>query len=525
MLDGYDHRGEFTTERERYYRMVRESRGSVELPIRQFTPLSDRIARHIDQLETDGKTPRHLSNIIVPRLPFWTRMGNRTFYRLYNLHKYDYHNEPATSGFQPAINNAHSKVYVKDGTYTMNSSPVITNAKNFLNLEGESWGVKIQPGGAVNSLTLQPAAGVLLIGVKIKDFSFLDPNGNQAGKSAILLDAATNVGQIAECFFEKILFGGTGVGKTSGKGIYHNYTAGVAGVAARCIFRDINVEYAGYLGANTGYYTDSIIDLGFALDNQITRIFTECTVYSAGGNAMFEIGHGASTPSGNVLQHLYVFMNNEPPVDTPIIDINADTAVWIRWVDLEQSAGSSHLIGIQYQAGAPSDSLVDSCRIYGMKHGINFTATAAGTAIPIRIWRPNFFKCTNAFNSVAGDTSLKTIFLPWFSPPSGGFGNTNRYTPNPLTGATVYGEYPKVGWNIATPAVPAGTGAGNAVTNNTGYVVMVYVLTGTSVGTHIVDPSGTDKLVADDALQLLDPGAKIYYATTVPTTWLWGVAE
>lgn len=76
------------------------------------------------------------------------------------------------------------------------------------------------------------------------------------------------------------------------------------------------------------------------------------------------------------------------------------------------------------------------------------------------------------------------------------------------------------GWYTATPGLPAGLGAGNAVTNPNPYPVRVY-LTG-HAGTHIVDPNNTDKALGLDPHELvLDCGAKVYFTATVPTAWDW----
>ena len=92
----------------------------------------------------------------------------------------------------------------------------------------------------------------------------------------------------------------------------------------------------------------------------------------------------------------------------------------------------------------------------------------------------------------------------------------------PIYSNNAYGNidnYP-AGFAATTPSLPTGTGSANAVTNTNTYSIRVYQ-TGES-GTHIIDPLGTDKALPTDVAEVtLDPGAKIYYATTVATGWLW----
>lgn len=72
------------------------------------------------------------------------------------------------------------------------------------------------------------------------------------------------------------------------------------------------------------------------------------------------------------------------------------------------------------------------------------------------------------------------------------------------------------------PALPIGTGSPNAVTNYYPWPVRIYQATGSALGTHIVDGFGNDQALAVDPGEVtLDPGAKIYYSTAVPASWLW----
>lgn len=80
--------------------------------------------------------------------------------------------------------------------------------------------------------------------------------------------------------------------------------------------------------------------------------------------------------------------------------------------------------------------------------------------------------------------------------------------------------YSPQGFATGTPSLPGGTGSSNAVTNTNPYPVRISQ-SGAS-GTTIEDPSGTAKQLPADPVEFtLDPQAKVYYATTVPTSWLW----
>ena len=91
--------------------------------------------------------------------------------------------------------------------------------------------------------------------------------------------------------------------------------------------------------------------------------------------------------------------------------------------------------------------------------------------------------------------------------------NASSYATGNIGGAPM-------GWIGSAPSLPAGTGSSNAVTNAQPMAVRVY-LTG-NVGTHVIDPNGTDVALPSDPPEVtLSPGAKIYFATTIPSAWQW----
>ena len=84
----------------------------------------------------------------------------------------------------------------------------------------------------------------------------------------------------------------------------------------------------------------------------------------------------------------------------------------------------------------------------------------------------------------------------------------------------IYGWAAGLGFGATTPALPAGTGSANAVQNTNPYSVRIFQ-TGSS-GTHIIDASGNDvALPSEPTVFELDTGCKVYYATTVATSWKW----
>ena len=84
-------------------------------------------------------------------------MGHRTFYRLYGLHYFTKKDDLRTSGIQQAINEAHSRVFVKDGNYSISAGIIMQ--KTGLILEGETLLAQIVAASSFtgNMLTVQPA--------------------------------------------------------------------------------------------------------------------------------------------------------------------------------------------------------------------------------------------------------------------------------------------------------------------------------------------------------------------------------
>ena len=117
LMDGYDHQG---------------------------ANFSARVASNIDDLERSGKKARKYSYVVVPESGIWRRIGNKTFYHLYGLHYFGQQTHPKskTAGIQECINEAKSRVFIKDGAYST-LAKITDSAKTNLTLEGETWAARV----------------------------------------------------------------------------------------------------------------------------------------------------------------------------------------------------------------------------------------------------------------------------------------------------------------------------------------------------------------------------------------------
>ena len=79
-------------------------------------------------MEQLGRVARKEGFVVIPLSGEWRLKGNRSFYHEYNL--YPKHN------VQKAIDEAHSKIFLKDGTHTLNTA--LSVQKSNFQIEGES---------------------------------------------------------------------------------------------------------------------------------------------------------------------------------------------------------------------------------------------------------------------------------------------------------------------------------------------------------------------------------------------------
>lgn len=137
----------------------------------------------------------------------------------------------------------------------------------------------------------------------------------------------------------------------------------------------------------------------------------------------------------------------------------------------------------------------------------NITLPSVAHTLPVFMYPLFTVQATSSSNNFTGDIvdgSKAKIMYPMF------------YGVSPYPTAYNTG----LGFGTPTPSLPGGTGSGNSVLNDYTYSVVIYQ-TGES-GTTIVDPYGnTQALPSDPSSFILDAGASVYYATTVPSTWIW----
>ena len=123
MLDGYENPD--PTAKPPYW-------ADLKVPLRPISPISQRILTHVNELERTGRTARHSSFVVIPAAGLWRKMGNKTFYRLFNLN-YLQHTRKK-NGLQEAIDKAKSRVFIKDSSYNVTTALAL---KPGIALEGE----------------------------------------------------------------------------------------------------------------------------------------------------------------------------------------------------------------------------------------------------------------------------------------------------------------------------------------------------------------------------------------------------
>lgn len=124
MLDGYENPNPTTPPPEEKH---------IKPVVRPIPVISERILNHIDSLERVGETARHSAFVVIPSAGIWRKMGNKTFYRLFNL-RYMQHNGEK-NGIQEAMDKAKSRVFVKDSSYNCTTALTLQPG---IALEGES---------------------------------------------------------------------------------------------------------------------------------------------------------------------------------------------------------------------------------------------------------------------------------------------------------------------------------------------------------------------------------------------------
>jgi hypothetical protein len=184
-----------------------------------------------------------------------------------------------------------------------------------------------------------------------------------------------------------------------------------------------------------------------------------------------------------------------------------------------RSAGADNTV-IQphfYHTGAGKVDVLINCAPYGLQACILNAFHEADPAAP-----PMYHYQIN--NNNPGDKYTVCVLNPTYN-VSEQVSITARSLPY-----VRFSGSPK-GFAITVPSRPAAIGPANAVMNSNPFPVRIYAMPNPSVptrdatrtvGTHIVDPYGTDVALPADPLEVtLDPGASIYYTLSVPASWKW----
>ncbi len=503
--------------------------------VRPVKPFSERVADWIDNEEARDQVPRHTSFIVIPQIDWrgkhphpcvtvnpptvrrndtiWQKMGNRTFYRLYGLNYLSGLNaDPETCGIQTAITRAHSRVFIKDSTY-----PVFSNIspKTGIRVEGEtSKGTILQ--AAANSLKFFTVGGAAMTDMRFFHLG-MDANG-QTGLTGYDLNMSPVEGPMNNWLFDLSFFNTVSGGFTNLIDMTGNEESTI----------DLTT-----VGNTSGQgYGEVILLVGkFAGWAKISRVF-----YSqpAGTVAGLHASGGKVTIRDCVLNTLIIDNQNPGDYNTSSISVmdtylgNGQPVAKIQ----NGAVGTQGTALVMFELRGCYVSLANA-RAF-LQNNVSRTMT---------IYRVHVAGCTVVNADASGVT--------WISQPSGTqatvFGGELFWSPGNYQTGTIlegsimtggYGQYyfepPPAGWGwkngggwgtgANTPAVPVGTGIGNAFRNRSNRPIMIYQVG--AVGTHIIDAEGTVGSSAVDAALGVDPTAiqlnpfeQVYYATTVPSSW------
>lgn len=205
------------------------------------------------------------------------------------------------------------------------------------------------------------------------------------------------------------------------------------------------------------------------------------------------------------------------------------------------SVSGSQFVGYQnygqdMRLGNTSPVVSGAIRSILLLCSINATHPAIVLIEPSSLWVGDINQQGSGYSSCVGFTvnAEGTIQIPRIAHLTGS-GLPAGYTPvitqlsplfehidNLVVNST---QFAGLGFGLATPGVPGGTGSGNAVTNTFGTDVDVY-LDSTQNGVHIIDWLGNDVALPSAAagaerIVRLKYGEKIYFATAAPLAWRW----
>ncbi len=466
--------------------------------VKPVPAFSERIGSFIEREEAGAKAPRHSAFAVIPDLGIWRKMGHRTFYRLFGLH-YIQHG-PKKNGIQEAIDKAHSRVFIKDAIYPLNTG---LTPKSGIFLEGEtSFGTILRANA--NNLKLFSVGGALMNNMRFHHLG-MDANG-KTGLTGFDLNMssveASVDNEVFDIFFDNTLTGA--------------FTTLVDMIGNEDSWLDVV-----YLPntSNEGYGESY-----FEVHNGQTEIHRLIQSSPSGTTAGIHVMGQMVRVTDSVLNTLII--DNQLPGDFNTTGILAIDNCYLS------NSQPANVPKIQMGTVGTQGVAVFIIALYGCRVGLANAGTFIknGTARTFSI--TNLSCVDNHFLNLdasavtwvknTGGSSLTPGKQLFWSPGnfvsgtiangdvvSGGFGTFNF-------------QVPPAGWGLTlVPALPAGTGSGNAVTNKYPRPVRVYQV-GMS-GTHIIDLNGNDTALGVDPpfIDLNANGEKVYYATTKPSSWTW----
>jgi hypothetical protein len=580
-------------------------------------PLSERILANINENENRGEKARLASYVITPDSDIWSKIGNRTFYRLYGLHNY-----PAGNDIGKTLNkvqdDAHSAIFIKDGTY--NQATTFNFTKSYLRVEGESFGAQIQPTANIHMFQIGDGTGNAETNQVLKTLYFTDPNNVLNQKAAVYLNVSTGGGQtlyylvLRDLFFNNMYQGISG--PAVGGGAYNAGTlssyfenlwalAGVNSLGTQYQFNQINQSFINNINlTNVSGVNNSRIYSTSGPPAEIT--FANCVHLRVNGIHVIEsefnnpVHNIVTLESGGFQGYL-----------------NIDN------VDIYGSTGP-HTTGsiFQFDGNANGETFISNAYVSGMKYSVSTTTGSGQASASGGPNTPNaFFNCqfvtprTSALNITNNINNFNLGFYQcWFegyNPFTANLGsNSLRMTFFYNCKWTAFsGEYlVHGGFDFGTPTLPTGSGNLNFIQNTYGPPANIYLPGGTflqsgsiaplgsggaetftislspsapssnyminliyndgsggvytyypditaqsssgftmvldpsaaaftgfetiewyaffpstsSYGVHIIDAFQNDMaLPSDPAVIRLDPASKIYFANSVPASWLW----
>jgi hypothetical protein len=486
--------------------------------------VSERIADYIEKEEESGAKARDTSFVVIPETGIWRKIGNRTFYRLFGL-RFIQHSTHK-NGLQEAITKAKSRVFVKDAKYLLSSSLL---PKNGIWLDGEtSYGTKLQANA--NNLKLISVNGSPMYQMRFSHLG-LDANGftglTGIDINALAVDEIVSYTQIYDIqIFNSPTGSFTNVIDASGNegtGIDLVYWPPVGG--------------AGNSGggvAGDGFGEIILGGLKYAGWVEATRVTNNP---AAGTSAALHIFGGQVIVRDCVLNTIKI--DNQNPGGyfthgTIVIEDNYLANSQPSSVNGKIQQGNLY----SFTTGNTILTMEFNRNYVGLANSKSFFYNASPYQLTINrlVMNGNTFinLDASAVNWTGGTASLSTwgSLLDWgYNYISGtigsgvlmggGFGNYN-FVPPPAG----WGWPSGAGWGtgVNTPAVPVGTGSGNAFRNRSNRPILIYQVG--AVGTHIIDAEGNNlgsavdrALGVDPPFVQLNPFERIYYATTVPSSW------